>query len=588
MAFLRVVKGTENGKLLELQGERNVLGRHPNCQIVLDSPSVSRHHAQILESHGHFYLEDLRSRNRTYLNGNTVEGRAELKDGDELKVCEVLFRFHLTRPSSGRLPADPAAAASTVAVGEDGSVKPKKKPRPVQSDSTTAPEPLTEEREPGDGTSDTKSSIISTLDVRSSSKLRLDMKPEAKLQAVLEISKALSQSLDVKDLIPRILDRLLITFPQSDHGVVVLKDEDTGELKVESARSKSSNKSELVWSRTMIEKAIESGEAILSVDAQQDSDLKLAESVNSLRIHSMICVPLENQSGTIGAIQIVTRNAKKRFDAGDLDVLASICSQVELAIVNSRLHEEVLKQKSIQRDLEVAMQIQQGFLPHNRPKVNGYEFHDYYEPAQSVGGDYFDYVPLPNNRYAIAIADVAGKGVPAALLMARLYSAARFHLLMHQSVAEAMTGLNEEIASSGLGFRFITCVIAILDPERNALTIANAGHMPPLVRRANGIVEPAGKEISGMPLGVMPKQQFKQVTVPLAAGDTMLTFTDGITEAMNAKNDLYGTKMLTRFLAGGPAGAEALVQGILQDVEQFSGELSQSDDMCLVCLRRVA
>ncbi|MCA9068322.1 MAG: serine/threonine-protein phosphatase, partial [Planctomycetaceae bacterium] len=229
---------------------------------------------------------------------------------------------------------------------------------------------------------------------------------------------------------------------------------------------------------------------------------------------------------------------------------------------------------------------QLGFLPNNRPNIKGYAFYDYYEPAQSVGGDYFDYVPLRNKHMAIAAADVAGKGIPAALLMARLYSAARFHLLTQPTVAKAMTGLNREIASSGLGYRFITCVIAVLDPKNHQLTIANAGHMPPLLRHINGVVEPVAKDVGGLPLGVLPDQTFEEAVVPLKPGDTFVSFTDGITEAMNAANELYTVRSLSRYLSTGPKTPEDLVKGLIQDVEQFCDSRAQSDDMCLVCLQR--
>src|SRR5690606_39176628 len=123
------------------------------------------------------------------------------------------------------------------------------------------------------------------------------------------------------------------------------------------------------------------------------------------------------------------------------------------------------------------------------------EFGDYYEAAHRVGGDYFDYVELADGRVAIAVGDVAGKGVPAALLMARLYSASRYHLLTKATPAKALSGLNSEIASSGLGHRFITCIVAVVDPVAHRVSFANAGHLPPLLRNAANEVEPIGQKL---------------------------------------------------------------------------------------------
>lgn len=587
MAFLKVIRGAIPGQILELYGERMVMGRHPNCQIVLDNAAVSRHHAQILESHGHFYLEDLRSRNHTYLNGTRIEGRAEITDGDEIKVCDVGFRFHIHGPPAEDPPPPTPIRKGDTSVFLGGKDKARSRGeiggRATITSNFVRANP--EEKRPQSGAS----SIISTMDVASgSSNLRLSVKPEVKLRAILDISNALSHVLTLQDVSQQLLDKLFQIFPQADEGFVMLQDPESERLTVQAAKSRrEDDEGSIGLSMTIVRQAMDSKEAILSADAVSDQRFRTSDSVPQLRIHSMMCVPLiDNDGSAMGVIQIAAHNVKQKFDKDDLELLVSVGSQASLAVENSRLHEELVEQREIQRDLEVATQIQLGFLPNKRPVVKGYEFYDYYEPAQSVGGDYFDYVPLRNKLVAIAAADVAGKGIPAALLMARLYSAARFHLLTQTSLAKAMTGLNSEIASSGLGFRFITCVIAILNPKTHELTIANAGHMPPLMRHAGGEVEQIGKEIGGLPLGVVPDQTFEEIVVPIQPGDTFVAFTDGITEAMNSQSELYGTKMLSQYLSTGPENPEDLVKGVIQDVETFCEGRPQSDDMCLVCLRR--
>jgi serine phosphatase RsbU (regulator of sigma subunit) len=159
-------------------------------------------------------------------------------------------------------------------------------------------------------------------------------------------------------------------------------------------------------------------------------------------------------------------------------------------------------------------------------------------------------------------------------------------LLTHPSAAAAMTALNAEIASSGLGYRFITCVIVVLDPRTHEITVANAGHLPPYLRSARGKIKALAEEISGMPLGVAPNQQFGEAKVAVKPEETLVLYTDGITEAMNPKNELYGGKRLRKYLASGGTGTEELVKGIVSDVEKFAQERSQKDDMCVVCVRR--
>jgi serine phosphatase RsbU (regulator of sigma subunit) len=238
------------------------------------------------------------------------------------------------------------------------------------------------------------------------------------------------------------------------------------------------------------------------------------------------------------------------------------------------------------REMEFATQVQLGFLPSEPPQVPGYEFADHYEPANRVGGDYFDYIMLPNGNIAVAVGDVAGKGVPAALLMARLHASARYHLLSATNPAEAMTSLNAEIATSGLGFRFITLVMAVFNVKTHQMHFANAGHLPPLLRHANGTVSALGMKESGMPLGLGGPQTFHEITVPIGLDETCVFYTDGVTEAMDENQKLYGRERLSKAISRAAPAAKELMKSLVADVEQFYGDLSQRDDLCVVAVRR--
>jgi serine phosphatase RsbU (regulator of sigma subunit) len=301
----------------------------------------------------------------------------------------------------------------------------------------------------------------------------------------------------------------------------------------------------------------------------------------------MMCVPLiSKDQHAMGVIQMATHNVRQKFVQEDLDLLVSVASQVGLAVEIARLHEDLPRQREIQRDLEFASQIQRGMLPSVRPSIPGYEVFDYYKAWASVGGDYFDYLPLPDRRMALAVADAAGKGIPAALIMARLYSSARYALLTTSSPCEAMKLLNDEFVASGVGYRFITYLLVVLDPIAHELTIVNAGHLSPLLRRGTDTTE-LGRDICGLPLGVMPEQEFQETKISLDPGDMVLLFTDGITEAQDAEQHIYGRSRLARVLADGPDSPALLVQQLIRDVKEFAGGFPQSDDSCVVCLGRL-
>jgi serine phosphatase RsbU (regulator of sigma subunit) len=181
---------------------------------------------------------------------------------------------------------------------------------------------------------------------------------------------------------------------------------------------------------------------------------------------------------------------------------------------------------------------------------------------------------------------VAGIGGPAALLLARGHASARYHLLSATSPAEAMTGLNAEMSTSGLGIRFVTLIMGVLNLKTHQLQFANAGHLPPLIRRANGSVEAVGMKESGMPLGLGGPQTFREITVDVGPGEACVFYTDGVTDAMNAEEELYGRKRLALAVEKAPVCANELVQSVVDDVERYYGDLPQRDDMCVVAVCR--
>ena len=574
MPFLKILKGGSTGQLIELRGERTIFGRHPGSQVVLDNSAISRHHAQIIQNHGTYFLEDLRSRNGTHVNEVAVRGRIELHDADEIKLCDYVFRFQ-TSPTTG----DGLSGASKNKLGganarEGATLAPSSREITLPN-STVSP-------------SSTGSSIITSVDAGSVRTVRFNVRPEVKLRAILEISAALGKVLKLDDVLPVILEALFKIFPQADAGFVLLKDATGEKLTLRAVLQRSANDEEQVpVSMTIVKMAMDDKRAVLSADAMGDSRFQTSESLADMRIHSVMCVPLiEQASESLGVIQISTSDIAQQFSADDLDLLASVGAQAALAVENAKLHESMVAQHDLERELEFATQVQLGFLPSEPPRIAGYDFADHYEAANRIGGDYFDYVPLPNGNIAVAVGDVAGKGVPAALLMARLHASARYHLLSATNPAEAMTGLNEEMATSGLGLRFITLVMAVFNLKTHQMHFANAGHLPPLIRRTDGTVEAVGMKDSGMPLGLGGSQTFREITVSLGPGEGCVFYTDGVTEAVNAQQELFGRKRLNESVQRARASAEKLVQTVVDDVERFYGDLPQRDDMCVVAVHR--
>lgn len=556
MAVLQVLNGLNPGQQFPLDREKSVLGRSPECDIVLDVGAVSRFHAQIISAGNDYFVEDLKSRNGTYVNGELIHGRRQLKDRDQLKVCDLLFSFHQVVPG---------AAGSEPTQTPAGTV--------ILDDSEMA----------------TSSTIMSKLDVSSSgSGLRVTVNPEVKLRALMEITRNLAGGLVLEEVLPKILDSLFKVFIQADRGFIVLRESADGPLIPKAVRHRRQEDDGTIRiSRTVVNQAMNTKEALLSADAATDSRFQMSESIADFRIRSMMCVPLIDSAGrALGVIQIDTLDQRSRFQQDDLDVLASVATQAAFAVENAQLHESVVKQKAYERDLALAHKVQQGLLPSAPPKIDSYEFFDFYEPANQVGGDYFDYIELSDDRLAVIVADVSGKGIPAALLMAKVSADARYCLAFEKSAVTAICKLNQSFARRGWEDRFVTLVLGVIDYRQHKLTVVNAGHMAPYLLNAKGEVSAIGEEQSGVPLGVDPDFPYEEFTVDLAPGDCFTMFTDGFSEAMNSDEDLYGLERIVTQLKKGSAGVAQMGKGILDDVKTFVGTQSQSDDMCLLCFGR--
>jgi phosphoserine phosphatase RsbU/P len=255
--------------------------------------------------------------------------------------------------------------------------------------------------------------------------------------------------------------------------------------------------------------------------------------------------------------------------------------QIELEDYSRHLE---LARERLERDLELAHEVQRGFLPLRLPEVPGYEFFAYYESAYEIGGDYYDFIPLPRQRMAVMLGDVAGKGVAAALLMAKLSADARFCILTEPDLAAAVTKLNSLMIQSGIADRFVTLAATILDPESHTVTLVNAGHPSPLIyhRATHTVGEATSLEVAGLPLGVEGGFAYASCQVELEPGDCILAFTDGVTEAMDVNNVQLQKSGVYAAVQGEAYSPRTLGERVVQAAKQFAAGRSQHDDMALV------
>ncbi len=537
-----------------LDGEITVLGRAPECQIQLDSNMVSRRHAQVIREGNVFYVEDLGSGNGTYLNGKRIAGRTPLRSDDRLKLGPILLRFETGAPSRKRqMPDEPAL---NVEIGGD----------------------------------DTATTIVESSEV-SGGYGGLEVRPEAKLRAVIEITRSLAGTVDLQAIVPLILDTLFSIFPQADRGCILLKDAESGQLVPVAQKHRRSDSDETVkLSRTILNKVLKEKTGILSADATSDSRFEAAASISSLTIRSMMCVPLLGLDGEpMGAINLDTQNVLSRFTKEDLDLLMAVAGQAALSYESARLltsHMEKIKQDS---EIAIAKNVQQALLPKELPHVAGYDLFASYDTALAVGGDYYDAMLLDDGRkVCLSFGDVAGKGIPASLVMSRISSVVQSTLRHVDDVGEAVEAINNHMCASAVEGRFVTYILAIIDTRTHEMRLVIAGHMSPMIRKRDGSIEEFDEESVGVPIGVLEEYPFDVLSRTVQPGETVLFYTDGVSEAMNPKGELYGDKRVREFLRNSRGTAAEIGKALLADVRAHANGRAQNDDITIMVFGRNA
>ena len=297
-----------------------------------------------------------------------------------------------------------------------------------------------------------------------------------------------------------------------------------------------------------------------------------------------VLVPMRMHEQTKGIIALGPKISKCEFDDADLEFLKTLGNQTMAALENARLFEETLEKQRLEEELNLARSIQQKLLPDKLPQPASIQLAARNIPSKQVGGDYFDVIQVSDHGYAIAIADVSGKGAGAALLMSNLQASLHALVSSHLPIDTMMQKINNLIYHNTTLDKFITFFYAFLDVEKMSLTYCNAGHNPPyLVNRAKEISE---LDEGGLLLGMMPDADYNIATVSLQSGDAVVLFTDGITEALNLDDEEYGDERLISLLnTCHSENAEEILNQIFKDTYAFSGEAPQADDMTVVVVK---
>jgi sigma-B regulation protein RsbU (phosphoserine phosphatase) len=520
-------------------------GAETGNHLQLSDRRISRNCAAIVIEANRFYVEDRGQRRGLFVNGEKVESR-ELQDGDAISFglddsYEIVFRSN-SGPNEASLP-----------------------------NLLTRIEHITSSEPTGGGL--------------------------VKLKRLLEATSLLHSQLPLDVVLGHMLDHA-ISVTDADRGLL-LESDATGALKVKLARRSGGLRlppESLTPSQTAIKLALSQQSPVITEDlAQADMDLQAAQSIVAQRLRAVVVIPLYGMSrantqesmatikrGDLLGVLYLDSRRPAAFSKLDRQILDALAADAASILDNARLVESERERQRLEEQINIARVIQQGLLPRDFSEyphlaVNGYNL-----PCLSVGGDYFDVFPVSEGRTAFLIADVSGKGLGAALLTTMLQGALSA-MTLGTDPARVINHVNRFLCSHAEVGRYATMFFGILDDDGH-LEFINAGHPSPFLIR-NGVAEEAFTEGS-FPVGLVPEAEYTAVCLKLEPGDTLVLFSDGVTEAMDPDDQLYGVPRLKQVLTGlAECPLEEIQKCVLESVENFARGAHQADDLTLLVVR---
>ena len=546
---------------------RITLGRSARNDLCIPDPFASRVHAEVRREGEEYFLQDLGSANGTLYNGGAVEGTVPLTAGGRIQIgeTEIVFddgTYHssmgatmITDNSSTSLPEATIALAS--------------------GDRTTS------------GLLEAIEGARSKPDLTQVERAARDAREGDLLALISKVGITLLSSSTLEQTLEQIVSLVFEAVP-ADRCLLMMRDEHNEEMRVAVARLRDrvGAVGEIRVSRNVMDEVVIRGKSVLTSDAQHDP--RFASGTVVLQgVRSVLAVPLGVSEKVFGIIYADSPIAEGRFTEDHLKVLTTLASVAAIRVENARLVEARFQQERLERELQLAMEIQQRFQPTAPPVVAGYEFQGISFPCYEIGGDYYDFIQREDGRLVIALGDVSGKGTAAALLMSSLHASIHAQTGSHDTLVETISAVNRYLADNIPSNRFVTLFYAELDPESGAVSFLNAGHNPPLIVHAAGTVEQLAS--GGLPLGINANADYREGRTTLQPGDVLVIYSDGVTEAASPNGEEFGPTRLYEVVS---RNVDASAAGIRDRIEsaltKFSQGTQAADDITLVIVKRQA
>lgn len=408
------------------------------------------------------------------------------------------------------------------------------------------------------------------------------------MNVLLELIGQINSKMDLDSLLSAIMEASKIIM-KSEASSLMLLDDEKGELMITVPTGPANKR--ISGTRIPMGKGIAGWVAVhkepvvindVTKDSRFGGDIKGAKFVT----RNMVCVPMLNaERKLIGVLQAINRQGNEPYSDDDIPIFRLLADQAAISLERERLHRESLEKQRLEEQISVARDIQMHFWPKKLPEFEGYDIYGSNIPALQVGGDYYDFMRLDEQRLAIAIADVSGKGVGASLIMATLRATLRTQLLNNTSITHTIEVVNQAVKHDTRSSEFVTMFFAILDTKNHTFEYVNAGHNPPY------LVDASGKRtellVGGPIIGILEGIPYASETISMEQGSVVYMFTDGVTEAVNEENDMYDEERLEKLIDDGLDGsAQAIHDRVFAEVLSFQGKAEQADDITVITLKR--
>jgi serine phosphatase RsbU (regulator of sigma subunit) len=520
---------------LTLAAENISLGRASDCTIPIKDRFLSRRHAEIINERGTWYVRDCGSVNGTMLNGVKVVDTVLLHPGDRIGLGDSEVVFHSDESTSQFIAVDKDSQAPNLTISVDA-----------------------DERE----RSSEKTQILSTL--------------------ALEFLADRPMS----ELFDFILDRVIFLLRPTRAAIALLGDDRISFANVKLRRLDATESSDLTISRTLLAEVVDGRKVVSYFDTDLNEKFARAQSIIAQSIRSAVCAPLLVADAVLGVLYIDFTSGLSAVAEDDVRLLGQIARFVAVTIERTRLREEAFAKAKIDEELRTAYTIQQRLLPDALPEIEGYRFAGSNRPCKTVSGDYYDVVVRPDGRIYFVIADVSGKGITAALVMSSVATAFAIFTRTDPTPADLLRDMNATLAPRTSPSKFVTMVAGVLDPASGVVTFANAGHVAPLQVTKNGVETMKSTDIV---VGILPNAQYRNQTLTLGPGDSLVLFTDGVTEAENIAEEQLGLDPISEMLLSMHCSEAAVILGRIDTyVHDYIGEVPAGDDVTMLAMTRCA